>query len=254
MNLEVNNVEAMLVFLRSVLQIVPDTLAGAKFEIGPEVSEVKVVNESKTVRTFFTTNAVTAEEPTIIYFQDITKLLKSVSLIKDVEESNTATLKFTGQFITYENQVKFRLKTQRAETIEKYITEPIKAQLNPMYAFCTTEEKIKKVLQCTGIVNSNNTTDAKIYFVKQGDGILAEVDDKKSQMVDSVGLPIADKVEGAVGEVVCISLEKFRHFIILPADVINVVMTDRRAIAVNSEYKKGDAYVNMYLVCSLNKG
>jgi hypothetical protein len=251
MNLEIKNVESMLVFLRSVLQIVPDALAGAKFEIGPEVTEVKVVNDSKTVRTFFTTNVITAEEPTIIYFQDVTKLFKSISLIKDIEETNIATLNFTGQFITYENSVKFRLRTQKAETIERFCTEPIKAVLSPIYGFCTNHERIKKVIQCAGIVNNS---EAKVYFVKQGNGLIAEIDEKRSKMVDSVGLPITDKVEGEVTEVACVNLENFRLFTILPVDNINVILTDKNALTINSEYKNGDAYISMYLVCSLTKG
>ena len=105
MDFVIKDVDTMLVFLRSVLQVVPGQIAGAKFEIGTEITEVKVVNESKTVRSYFFTNVITASEDTIFYFQDITKLLKSITLIKDIEDNNNATLQFDGQFIRYNNNV-----------------------------------------------------------------------------------------------------------------------------------------------------
>ena len=251
MNLEIKNVDTFLVFLRSVLQIVPGQIAGAKFEVGPNGTEVKVVNESKTVRSYFSTNSLMAEEDTIFYFQDITKLLKSVSLIRDIEESTIATIEFDTQFLRYKNNIKFKLKVVKSDAVERYCTSPIKTELLPIYSFLTGHNKIKKVIQCSGIVDD---TEAKVYLSKHNDGIIAEIDDKRNKLTDSVGIPIADAVDGEVTDVVCVNFDNFRLFTILPVDNIIVILTNKNVITVNSKYTEGDSYIDMNMVCSLSKG
>ena len=251
MDFNITDVDTFIVFLRSVLQVVPGQIAGAKFEVGTESTEVKVVNESKTVRSYFTTNSITAEEDTVFFFQDITKLLKSVSLIRDIEENKTATLKFDTQFIRYNNNVKFKLKVVMAAAVERYCTTPITAKLTPIYSFVTGQDQIKKIIQCTGIVDD---TDARVYFSKHNEGIIAEIDDKRNKLTDSVGLPISDKVTGEVTEVVCVSFDNFRHFTILPVDNIVVILTDKKVVMINSKYTRGDKYIDMNMICSLSKG
>lgn len=251
MDFVIKDIDTMLVFLRSVLQVVPGQIAGAKFEIGTEITEVKVVNESKTVRSYFSTNVITANEDTIFYFQDITKLLKSITLIRDIEDNNTATLQFDGQFLRYNNNVKFKLKVVKSEAVERYCTNPITTKLTPIYSFITSQDKIKKIIQCTGIVDD---TEARVYLSKHNKGIIAEIDDKRNKLTDSVGLPISDNVTGDVTEVVCVNFDNFRLFTILPSENIVVILTDKRVITVNSNYTNSDKYIDMNMICSLSKG
>jgi hypothetical protein len=251
MDFQIKNIDAMIVFLRSVLQVVPGQIAGAKFEVGVEATEVKVVNESKTVRSYFTTNSITAAEDTIFYFQDITKLLKSIILIKDIEGNATPTLKFDGQFLRYSNTIKFKLKVVKSEAIERYCTKPITATLTPIYSFVTGQSQLKKIVQCTGIVDD---TEAQIYLSKHNDTIIAEIDDKKSKLTDSVGLPISNQINGDVEDVICVNFDNFKLFTVLPVDNIVVILTDKKVLMVNSKYQNGDSYIDMNMICSLSKG
>jgi len=252
--IKIQNIEVFILFLGSLLKIIPS----CKFIITPQGTKVKIKTDNKSLRGVFQTDSIISDEEIEFCFSDLSKLFKSISLIKDVEQSNIAELIYKEPFIRYNGKVKFKLKTIKEERITKLIdTVGISKDFKTQYSIVTDNNKIKKILKCVNIVDD---TESKVYFVKTKDGIVCEIDNKKNKLSDSIGLPLCynEGLTGDVTEVIATTLDNFRCFGILPSDNINIKMTNERVIIVTSLYrssnKKDKYYIAMKLYSSILKG
>lgn len=253
-DIKVKDVDTFLLLLGSLLRIVPS----CKFIVDQTGIKVRLITESKGMRGFFNSDCASSEQPVEFCFGDLSKFFKSASLIQSIEESNTCTLNFDGTFLSYNNQVKFKLKTIKEDRIERFISQTdITTKFDSQYSFDTNEIRIKKVLQCVNIVDDS---ESKIYFVKTDNGLVCEIDNKLNKMSDSVGLPIcrSGDLKGEVVSVVQTTLDNFRAFGILPSNKINVDVVKQKIIIVDSSCaladKKANNNINMKLYCSVLKG
>ncbi len=249
MQLKITNTELFLSFLGSILKIVPS----CKFIVTPKGTKVRFKTESNGVRGLMQTNTFTANENTEFCFADLSKFFKSVSLIHKMEKKDEAELEYDNTFIRYKSNVTFKLKTVIEERVDRFTyPQDMKVEFVNQYSFNTTTDDIKKALKCVNIIDD---TDAKVYFSKSKDSLICEIDNKKNQISDSVGIPLCKEgdIQGEVAEVVATTLDIFRTFAVLPSKTINISMTKQKVIVVTSKYVNDNNYIVMKLCCSILK-
>lgn len=254
MKLAVKNVKGFELFLKSIIKIIPSMDEGCKFTVTNKETKVNILNGSRSVRAFFTTDALTtvSDKKIEFCFKNIATLIKSISLISNIEDEDEVELDFTGTFLKYENSVKFKLKTCKDDDVRMYMTEERKTKLDPVFSFETSPLQIKRVLDN---VNICGNTDAKLYLSKnENDEVLAEVDDKTSEYSNSVGIPISDEIDGDINEVICIFLDNFALFNIVPSDEISVTYNKQKVLVVESEMDYDDITIKMDMITSTAKG
>ena len=254
--IQIKDTESFLLLLSSLLRIIPS----CKFIINSDGIKTRFITESKGLRGVFTSDCVVCDQAIDFCFNDLSKFFKSVSLIKNVEQVDQCEINYDGTFVTYENSVKFKLKTSKEEIIERYIAHnDITTTFEPQYSFVTSSDSIKNVLQCINIVDD---TDSRIYFLKGNTGLICEIDNKRNQMSDSIGMPVCDldKISGDILEVTQTTVDNFRAFSTLPCENINIMISKQKIIVVESKFTKQDeddkniANINMNLYCSVLKG
>lgn len=248
------NVDSTVLFLNAILRIIPSPEAGAKFELTKENTKVKLTNESKTVRTFFTTNCMTADEPTTFCFSDIPKLSKAINMLKSYYDKTdlNVVVNFNKAFLEYSNDVKFKLKVIKEkdeDLIKKYISKDIQTVFKPVFTFTTGETAIKRLNSYAGLVSN----DCKVYILKEGDKIVGEIDNKANASSNSVGLPIGTNITGTVDKVISTKLENFKLFTTLPSENIQVTYNDVGALEVVSKCTNDKYFIDMYMLCSTQK-
>lgn len=244
MNININDIEIFDTLVKAVVRVVPD----AQFEVDSEGVKIKVINESQTIRAYFKSGCMTSEEPVKFCFKDILNLNKSVGLIASIEDESECDLEFNNSFLSYSNDVKFKLKVVKPDIIEQYITTDISTKLNEVFSFETDPQKIRQVLQCTNIVNDS---DSKVYFSEQNGKVICEIDDKNNTMANSVGVPVSDDLNGSIENPVPMTIENFQSFAILPADEIKVTYTDKSVFEVRCDYESS---IELYMIATTLKG
>ena len=243
MKLKVNDIEEFCELIKAVNKIVPD----AKFIVDENGCQVKVINDSQTIRAFFSSQSLESEESVEFCFKDIMNLKQSLEMISNIEDENFAELDFNGTFISYKNNVKFKLKVVKEDIIERYITKDLKTKLEKVFKFMFELEKMKQVLQCVNIVSNS---DSKVYISENNGKVIAEIDDKTNKMANSVGIPISDELDGTIESPIPLMIENFQAFTTLGvADEIEVTFTDKNVFEVRSEYES----IKMYLITTILK-
>jgi hypothetical protein len=246
--IKINDIGVFNKMITSVSKIVQD----AKFIFTKDGDvKVNVINSAQTIRAFFTAKGIVEVDEEIEFcFKDILTLKKSIDLISKFECCEDAVLDFDGTFISYKNEVKFKLKAVKSEIIEQYITTEIKTKLEPVFSFNTTDETIKQVVQCSNIVNN---PDAKIYISKNKENIIAEVDDAQNKMSNSIAVPISDDFDGEIGKPVALTVENFLALNTLkPLDEINVTYTDKSVFEVR--VVDDTDFIELYMIITTVKG
>jgi hypothetical protein len=243
MNIKINDIEVFDELIKSVVRIVPD----AQFEVDREGVKLKVINDSQTIRAFFKSDCMIADEPVTFCFKDLLNLKKSVDLISSIEGETECELDFNNTFLVYKNDVKFKLKVVKSDVIENYITADITAELKEIFSFETEPENIKQVIQCTNIVND---TDCRVYFSQSDDKVICEIDDKTNVMANSVGVPISDSITGEIDKPIAMSIDNFQAFSILPCDNIEVTYTDKNVFEIKCNYENS---IELYMIATTLK-
>lgn len=247
MLLNINNIDIFLSFLDCISRNVPS----CKFIISKEKTNVYAINGSKTVRVIISTNSLTANEDIEFCFNDIIKLKQSITLIRNINKQNKCDLSFDKTYISYDNNVKFKLKIIKEDIIIKYISSDIKTEVKYNYVFDTNSSYIKNILSNINIVN---ITDSKIYFSCKDKLIIAEVDDKTNNICDSIGLPIGVLKEGTLDKVVCIPIESFKAFNTLTSDKIQIGLANNITFIVEVKTVSDNNFIDLKILCPILKG
>lgn len=247
MILNINNISVFSTFLDCISRNVPS----CKFFINSQETNVYCINDSKTVRLILNTNSITSDEDVNFCFNEIVKLRQSVNLIKNVNNIDSCQLNFDNTFISYNNNIKFKLKVIKEDIILKYISQNIKTELKYNYKFNTTSSYIKSILSNINIVNNSNS---KIYFSCKDNLVIAEIDDKTNNICDSLGIPIGKLTEGVIDKVVCIPIESFKAFNTLNSDSIHVGLANNISMIIDTKITENDFFINLKILCSILKG
>lgn len=247
MLLNINNIEVFSTFLDCISRNVPS----CKFIINSNITKVFAINDNKTIRLLTNTNSLTCEQEVSFCFGELIKLKQSINLIKNINKVNNCVIDFNNTFISYNNNVKFKLKVIKEDIISRYISQDLKTKLQYNYKFNTTSGYIKNILNSINIINNS---DSKIYFSCNDNLVIAEIDDKTNNICDSLGIPIGKLIEGSVNKVVCIPIESFKSFNTLVSDDINIGLVNDISMIVNSRYNEGDTFIELSILCSILKG
>lgn len=249
MKLKVKNVEGFAEFLSSVIKIVPS----CKFCLTPSGCRISAINDNKTIRAFFATDALSADEECDFSFVELSTLLKAVKLISEVGELTESELNFDGSFISHAGKVKFKLKVSKAEAVERFITSELKTDLQPAFSFATTSDVIRRISSLLSIAQEDSS---RVYFSKNGDDVIAEMDDKTNAMANSVALPISNESDGDF-KVTAVSYANFKLFGVLDA-AVKVTYTTASVFDVKSTCtvgeKDNETKIGMRLICASVKG
>lgn len=231
MKLLINDIEIFKVFLTSICKFVPS----AEFNVNKKFTNVLAQNEGKIIRGFFYTNSFNSidDDSVKFSFSDLSKFSKSFQLIsQNINDQKELELNFDGTFLSLSNKMSFKLRTVKNDVIEKYITNPIKTDLQEKYSIKTSINKVRKVIQASNIIFNE---DNKVYFSNKGGSLVAEVDNKLSQFNDSIGIPLSKDINGNVEKVVAVRIQDFSIFSILNTENIKITFTDKSVFLVESE-------------------
>jgi hypothetical protein len=236
-------------YINSILKIVPS----CKFIINQSGCTVRCVTDNTTVKAFLTINSVKSKDPIEFCLFEVQKLAKAISLICEYDEDadKGIVIKFAANKVFYNKKgLSFKFTTVREDTIERFITNPLKKELTVAYGITIDNKTISKV---TGLAGISSSEKPKIYLYPSAENIIsAEVDDKTSQLTDSAGIPIAqdDKIIGKWAQPICLSLDTFRMFGAVESDNIEVCMSERGVMLINTETPS----IKMKLVSTVLKG
>ncbi len=186
--------------------------------------------------------------------------MKSVKTFKDFnKDKNELTLSFDGAFLELNDNVSFRIRNISEDVISNTITQDIKTELKPVYGF-VMEKAMGKKLSSMSFISLDNHHDPKIYIYKKDNAIVAEVNDRTKQGIDSITIPISSKTFGEWSNPIIINFDKFKTWNLLDADSVKVCyVTDetRRAQAVLSlcklEDEKTEFYVKIKIISAILK-
>lgn len=245
-NITITNLSVFNAFLTSILKIVQ----AAEFNIDSKECVVRSINESNSIRSFLSTNSIISNEPITFCLNEVSKLLKCVSTLEELNKSDIYELKFDGTFILFEKDVKFKLKTIKREIIEKQLSLPLNSTLENIYGFSLKNELYRKLLSLTSISSSDK---AKIYLANINGKIMAEIDDKTLKITDSIGIPISSEISGTWSDVICVSLDCFKLFNLTNANLINIYMTDKKVLRTTSSIEVNQSYLNSEIISSTLK-
>lgn len=244
MKIKINDISNFDELIKAVTKLVPD----AQFEVNAEGVKIKVINESQTIRAYFTSDCMTSTEEVTFCFKDLQNLKKSVDLISSIEDETECILDFNKTFLSYSEDVKFKLKVVKSDIIEQYITKDITTELKEVFKFTTEPMQIKQVLQCANIVNDS---DSKVYFSESDGKVICEVDDKTNTMANSVGIPISEDLAGDIENPIAMTIDNFQSVAILPGDDIELTYTDKNVFEVRCNY---DDAIDLYMIATTLKG
>jgi len=250
----INDLSTFQTFLRTIVKFVPS----ARFIVSDKFTRVSSINESQATKGFFATNTMVLEtdsdETVSFTLKDISKLFKCLQLIESTldEEEPKISIGYDKGNLIYDNDAAFKFKTIKEELIKELIGGPNKMEYETEYSFITTVPKIKQVIQANAIIANDDT---RIYISKKNDKVLCEVEDKRNQYSDSIGLPISENIlEGDVTTVTCMKYKDFLDFSLLPAEEILIKFTKQNVYEVNSKYINNSSVITMRLFTQIIKG
>lgn len=243
MKITINDIEVFDELVKAIVRIVPD----AQFELTTEGVQVKVMNDSQTIRAYFKSDCMTASEDVTFCFKDLLNLKKSVNLVSNIEGETSCIMDFNKSFLAYKNDVTFKLKVVKPDIIEQYITKDITTKLESVFNFVTEPENIRQVIQCTNIVNDS---DSKVYLSETNDKVICEIDDKTNKMANSIGVPISNEIDGTIESPIAMTVENFQSFAILPVDEIFVSYTDKSVFEIKCNYENS---IELYMISTTVK-
>jgi len=244
MKLLIKDMRSFNIFLASISKLINS----AEFTVSKESTKVCASNEI--IRGYFETNSMIMDdgEETCAKFciGEVNRLHKVMTMVaRDVPGEFTCEVNFDGTFVAYEGKnASFRLKTVKRELIEKYITQPIKAELKEGYSFVTSSKDIRSVIQASNIISGDEN---KVYFSKRGESIFAEVDNKSVSFNDSIAIPISEHVVGNIPKVSAMRMDDFASFALLECNEISVMNVNENFFKVDSRVADDNYFVSISL-------
>lgn len=250
--IKVELVEA-LVFLKAVCKVIPSGIGGCKFNITPEECTTALINESETVRSFLSTNAMTSPVPIEFSFQDVTKLVKVLGSFSKGTKNNVIEIMFNDNHLAYKGEIDFKLKTVQYEKIEKYVSKGLKSELKDLWNAELQSALMANIASYSSIIYS---TGNKMNLTQRGaDDVIATVIDPNNKFSDTIGLPIGKLRTGNIETPLWISIDTFSLFSLIPAESVQIAFTDKNVLTVNSGCRTEDGiYIKNFMVSTVLKG
>ncbi len=250
MKLSISNIELAITFLGAIQRIAPGKSNGCLFTINNKQIKVNIKDLSETFRCFFISNCITAESETEFAFCDISKLIKALEMIIDIENKKNIDFEFNKSFIEYNNDVKFKLKVDKKESVEKYIANDIKTELIDFFSFKTSLIQLKKVI---GYFSSLGDNYAKIYFTKENEKVLCEFANKSNILSNALTIPISTSFIGNLEQIVALNLDMLKTIINMPGETFEFKFTDKNAFLIKTKLEINSCFIESTLLTSFKK-
>lgn len=278
MNIKIEDLQYFEELLTSISKIT----GACKFSVDNTGCEVKVKSETEAVRAFFKSKALVSEEPISFCLSDIKKLNRSIKIIADARKSKMEsyiskklkayekgddkinkkelTIKFQHEFrkkekpsiLIYDHPyikfskdgVKFKFTTIKEDVIEYTKPTSLTRELTDDYGFTISAKMVSRVAEISSITALDKP---KVYIYKEthdsGEYIVAEVDDKTQKLSDSIGIPVTSNFFGDWYGHICLILDAFKLFNLIPSEEITVAMTKEKAISVKSSNEFNSVHI-----------
>lgn len=270
-------------YFEELLTSISKITGACKFSVDKTGCEVKVKSETEAVRAFFNSKSLVSEEPISFCLSDIKKLNRSIKIISDnrkrkmesyvkkkidsyekIDDSKITkkelTIKFEHQFkkiekpfiLIYDHPyikfskdgIKFKFSTIKEDVIEYTKPTSLTRELTDDYGFTISSKMVSRIAEISSITALDKP---KVYIYKEkhdsGEYIVAEVDDKTQKLSDSIGIPITKKFFGDWYGHICLILDAFKLFNLIPSEEIKVAMTKEKAISVKSSNKFNSVHI-----------
>lgn len=278
MNIKIEDLQYFEELLTSISKIT----GACKFSVDNTGCEVKVKSETEAVRAFFKSKALVSEEPISFCLSDIKKLNRSIKIVADTRKSKMEsyvskklkayekggdkinkkelTIKFEHEFrkkekpsiLIYDHPyikfskdgVKFKFSTIKEDVIEYTKPTSLTRELTDDYGFTISSKMVSRVAEISSITVLDKP---KVYIYKEkhdsGEYIVAEVDDKTQKLSDSIGIPVTRQFFGDWYSHICLILDAFKLFNLIPSEEIKVSMTKEKAISVKSSNEFNSVHI-----------
>lgn len=278
MNIKIEDLQYFEELLTSISKIT----GACKFSVDSTGCEVKVKSETEAVRAFFKSKALVSEEPISFCLSDIKKLNRSIKIVADTRKSKMEayvnkklkayekgddkinkkelTIKFQHEFrkkekpsiLIYDHPyirfskdgVKFKFSTIKEDVIEYTKPTSLTRELTDDYGFTISAKMVSRVAEISSITVLDKP---KVYIYKEkhesGEYIVAEVDDKTQKLSDSIGIPVTRDFFGDWYGHICLILDAFKLFNLIPSEEIKVAMTKEKAISVKSSNEFNSVHI-----------
>lgn len=220
----INDFEAI---LKGLVRIIDS----AAIEVGPKGLKISANAESK-IRAFIKSDCIKMEsddpdDSVTLSFESIANLIKMVAFVKDIGQiSEECEFECDGVFIRFAGKGSIKLKLDKYELIERFVSAPIKSELKDLFCFNMTSEVIKKILSYSTF---NTNYEVKLYFYLKNGILMCDIDDKKEMAgrLSCVSIPVTDKYKGVLEKPFILDLEDAKKFNIFEQPVIKCCLTDK---------------------------
>jgi hypothetical protein len=243
-----------------VIRSISKVVDSAKLHIGQNGLEIYSAR-AKIARCEVTSNAIYTNSPIEFAIADLNLLLKLLSTIKDVHEGDYSDFKFTVDlpFIRFTSKkFKTKIHTDELSKIEKWVSEPIKAQLTPVCEFTTTPDFIKRINSHTFIFSNPETLrvylDTKVDMEKNV--IFATLGNNETQLNNELTLKFGLITFGSIpdNKQLVLDIERINLFNITNTKEIKISLMDKNVLVSKQHIVgKNDTYFNINLYNSLLK-
>jgi len=257
MIIKVRSIEAFLVFLKGIGRISPH----CHFMFKENGVVVRSVTEGKTVRFNMFTNAVMADGKEFdVSFMNVGNLVKSLSVVASSENTDSIDITYDEPFLFYERVARFKLRTVKYETIEKYVSPEFGKISEMACSFDTTSEDIGKVIQQMTLFAGQ---DMNVYLKERGGQVVCDLDNHSKKVSDSIGIPLGTMWRGTPDSLIGIKMDSFKLINLFPNGNIIVMITKKGVLISDTECqiepKKNESLmpesykIKMGLICSTLK-
>ena len=183
-----------------------------------------------------------------ICFEQTNKLLQAISFLKDSGIKQTVELETDGIFLYYKGKSKFKLKLDKKERVQNFLTSPLKTELIERFSFKITQENIDFIMKYSNF----NTFEIKAYFYLKDNILYVDLDNKTESRISSVSIPLTEKYSGNLEEPFILALDDIKKFSVIDKENIKVNLTDR-CIEVLSFRKTETCKTALRMIVTLRK-
>lgn len=242
--IEVKNKDVFVKYLKGLNKFTKQ----AEFNIDNQGCHIYSVNEDKTNRLFYHTNAISCDTQISFAVFDISKLFKSFQICSKYNEDFN--LLFDETYIKTNNKLasSFRIQTVNRDSIEKYIKNPLKKELTIVNKVSIISDKLKEIL---GLLYIDDNNEYNIYFYKKDGIIIADVDNKTLSLSENITIPVQEKeglIEGDWTETIVLPIESIRNFNLVEANSIDMSYTKEQVIQINAEIDNDNYFIKQKII------
>lgn len=233
--------------LKGIVKLVP----GCCLEISDKGTEVKIGAFGK-IRAFIKTTAVLTDEkePIELCFENVSKLIQAFSFLKDIGADQSFELETDDIFLSYKGKGKFKLKLDKKERVEQFMTTPLKTEFEDLFSFNLNQDQINFIMKYSTL--NQNIETIKGYFYLKDNLLYIDIDDKQEARLSSISIPVTDKFEGNLENPVIIDLNDIKQFSLIDKEKIKVLIC-KQCIRVLSFRKTNETKTAMQMIVRILK-